>query len=170
VATFVLPGYSSKNKVWSESCAKEISLNHEVKPVFWNHWTDSKITFNAIDYAKEVAELFSDEQVNILAKSIGTLVASTIVKSSPDKIQKVIFCGIPLNGISKADRQTIKVFMESFPAEKILCFQNENDPLGTFIEVKKFVAEANPKIKVIKKPGDDHNYPYYKDFETFLKA
>ncbi len=169
MVTVVLPGYSSHNKAWAEEAAKEVKLSHEVRPVFWNHWKDPDKKFNAKDKAGDVIDILLDERVNIIAKSIGTLVASHIIEKIPQRVDKVVFCGVPLNDLAEEQRQEIRNALKNFSSEKIICFQNEDDPHGSFDQVKKFVSEIDSDIKVISKSRDDHEYPYYSEFEMFLK-
>ena len=74
--TVILPGFSLKNKDWLLETSKKIVLNHEIRPIFWEHWTDLDYNFDPKDKANEIVEVMMGESCNIIAKSIGTLVAS----------------------------------------------------------------------------------------------
>lgn len=58
--------------------------------------------------------------------------------------------------------------LRTYPPEKLLCFQNVDDPHGAYSQVKDFLANLNPAIKLIKKNRSDHEYPYYSEFLQFL--
>ncbi len=169
MVTIVLPGYSIKNKDWAMETSKEVRLSYDVRPILWDHWEDSGKKFDAKEKADDVIDVILDDSANIIAKSIGTLVASYMLQKIPTRINKVIFCGIPLNDLNEVDKEVIKQALNVFPSEKIICFQNQDDPHGSFDQVNKFLSEVNPDIKATSKPREDHEYPYYPEFESFLK-
>ena len=166
--TFILPGYSAHNKDWAEEVAKKIEIEGEVRPVFWDHWDDPEKTFNPKKKAQDVIDVLLKDNANIIEKSVGTLVAAHVVQQIPTRIGKVILCGIP--SISDRRKEIFKKTFSQLDGNKIVVFQNSKDPFVTFAEVKKFVQEVNPKIRVVEKPRSDHNYPYTEDFEKFLKS
>lgn len=166
--TFILPGYSAHNKDWAEEIAKKIKIEGEVRPVFWEHWDDPEKTFKPKKKAQDVIDVLLKDNANIIAKSVGTLVAAYIVQEIPARIGKVILCGIP--SISDKRKEIFKKAFSLFDGKKLAVFQNSKDPFASFEEVKKFVQEVNPKILVVEKPRSDHNYPYFEDFENFLKS
>lgn len=168
--TVILPGYSPHNKDWAVETSKSLNLNHEIRPIFWDHWTDAEIPFDPKDKAQEIVDVAMSDFLNIIAKSIGSLVAAHIVKAIPGRIEKLILCGIPLNDMTEADIEVIREALHEFPAKKILCIQNEDDPHGNFDQLKAFLAKVNGEIKIISKDRNDHEYPYYSDFENFLKV
>ncbi|HJY98855.1 MAG TPA: alpha/beta hydrolase [Patescibacteria group bacterium] len=169
MVTFVLPGYSLHNKKWAEECAAELKLDHEIRPVFWNHWDDPSHVFDPKEKVRLIVDTARENQINILAKSVGTLIASHIIEKVPDRIQKVVLCGIPINDLNEDDKEVYRRVFRNFPAEKVVCYQNTDDPHGTITQIKEFLAKINQDIKVIEKDRADHEYPYYKDFGEFLR-
>ncbi len=165
--TFILPGYSVHNKGWTEDVAKNLRLPHEIRPVFWSHWDDPSKTFNPHEKAEDVIDVLLKDKANIIAKSVGTLVAAYVLQKIPDRTHKVILCGIP--SVSDERLQTFREAFAKFPPENVICFQNSRDPLGNYQKVKEFMGKVNPKIKVIEKERNDHNYPYSEDFQKFLE-
>ncbi len=170
--TLIFPGFSLKNKDWAYEMKKDLNPNFPSEVVEWEHWTSGNTDFaNWTEWLeKETPKVLmeiGDEQINVLAKSIGTLVAMNILKTKPNQINKLFICGIPLNDIEKDDKLSYKV-LKDFPREKIVCIQNENDNHGSFNEAKKFLDSINPNIKIISKPRNDHDYPYPKEFINFL--
>ena len=166
MVTFVLPGYSPHNKIWAEEVAKNLKVEGDIRPVFWDHWLEPEKTFRPKEKAQDIIDIVHGDKVNIIAKSVGTLVAAYVAESIPEKVGKMILCGIP----SVSD-QRLKIFQAAFEKiapERIVAFQNTQDPLGSFNEVKEFMAKVNSKIKVMEKPRIDHNYPYYSEFTQFL--
>ncbi len=168
MVTFILPGYSVHNKSWAQTTAKELKLDDEIRPISWSHWDDPGQEFDPKEKVRLIVDTARGNQINIIAKSLGTLVASYIIERAPDKIERVVLCGIPLNDLDEGDKEVYKRVLSSFPAEKIICYQNANDPHGSFQEAEKFLTKIKPDIKVISKERDDHEYPYYDDFTEFL--
>ncbi|MFZ3301787.1 MAG: hypothetical protein WA152_03690 [Microgenomates group bacterium] len=155
--TLILPGYSASNKEWVDETAKNLKVEGTIRPFYWMHWTDENSKFDVQEKADLIAKHLRGEKANIIAKSIGTLVASLAIKTISDQINKVIFCGIPLNDISKEELEIIKSVAKSL-GDKIIIIQNSNDPHGTFNEIKDFGI-------VIEKEGNTHNYPYFEEFK-----
>jgi pimeloyl-ACP methyl ester carboxylesterase len=168
--TLILPGFSFKNKAWTQEAQKKLAPHLPVKIISWPHWQTGQPEKNWLE--KEAQKIIKDaqghQQINILAKSIGTIVAMVILKSHPQVVNKLLLCGLPLGDLRKGDDQYFQV-LKKFPAGKILCLQNENDTHGRFSEAKKFIHLLNPKIKILSQPRSDHQYPYFSEFIEFLK-
>jgi pimeloyl-ACP methyl ester carboxylesterase len=164
----ILPGYSAHNKEWAEEVAKELKVEGEVRPIFWDHWTDPDSHLKPKEKSRLIIGVTHGEPVNIIAKSVGTLVAAYIAREIPDKINKIILCGIP-----STSGERLKIFQEAFgqiSAKRIICFQNEKDPFASPEEISKFMSKVNFKIKVKSMPRSDHHYPYYPEFNKFLSS
>lgn len=164
--TFILPGYSVGNKDWAADVAKNLKLEGQIRPVFWDHWDDPDKHFKPKEKARLIAGLARGQKVNIIAKSVGTLVAAYIIELIPGQINKVILCGIPT-----VSEERLAVFQNAYkeidPAH-VICYQNEGDPFAKPLEVEKFLKKVNSKIEVVSKPRSDHDYPYFEDFNGFL--
>ena len=165
--TVILPGHSSKNKEWADLTAANLKIDGQIRPIFWDHWIDPEQLF----YPKEKATIISKhargDTMNIIGHSVGTLVASYIISEVSNQINKVILCGIPLYDLSSEEKEDIKKAISSLPKEKLICFQNINDPHATFAEVKSFLPEG---INLVQKESSDHNYPYFEDFNNYLTS
>jgi pimeloyl-ACP methyl ester carboxylesterase len=168
MVTVVLPGYSSHNKEWLEETVKRVNMGGEIRPIYWGHWSDPSKQFDPQEKARLIDNVAGKRMVDIIAKSIGTLVASYIIQESPEKIRKVIFCGLPLNGMAEEGKEVIKAALKLIPPQDIICFHNEEDPVGGLNQVKKFLSEINPNINLTVKPRTDHEYPYFDEFRDFL--
>ncbi len=158
--TFILPGYSVKNKEWADETAKNIKLDGQIRPVYWDHWTDDSQKFDAQEKADLIVRHAKGEKMNIVAKSIGTLVAALIIEKAANQVNKVILCGIPVNDLKAEKVEIIKKAISSL-GKNVLIIQNDKDPHGTFDQVKDFG-------KVISKSADDHEYLYNEDLQRFL--
>ena len=168
MVTVILPGFSEHNKEWLEETAKTINVEGEVRAIYWDHWSDLAKKFDAKEKARLINDIAGMRSIDIIAKSIGTLVAAYMIIKSPDKIRKVIFCGIPLNDLSEADKEVIKLALKTIPAKSAICFQNEEDPHGGSNQVKSLMAEVGSEIEVVSKFRGDHEYPYTDEFKKFI--
>lgn len=163
--TLIIPGYSISNKDWAYKVKDELKdLSPEVFE--WTHWSDKNIKFSAKDESQKIKDLIVESETNIIAKSIGTLSISYIINEI--KINKVIFCGIPINDIN-SNSLAVYQNLGKFDPKKIMVFQNENDRHGNFEDVKNFLFEINRGIQITKTPGSTHDYPYFQEFINFLK-
>lgn len=160
--TIILGGYSHKNKEWAEETSKNIPDSDVFE---WKHWSDINIKFIPKEEVENLKKLIEDKQINIIAKSIGTLVAVILMKNI--KLNKIIFCGIPTNDMNEDELHEYKILSDVDP-NKIIVFQNSTDEHGGFEQVRNFLSQINPQIKIIEEPGSTHNYPYYKEFKEFL--
>ncbi|MFC1625480.1 alpha/beta hydrolase [Patescibacteria group bacterium] len=166
--TFILPGYSAHNKEWAEEVAAKLKLEGQIRPIFWDHWEDPKAGFKLKEKVRLLVSVASGEKVNIIAKSVGTLVGAHLVKEIPENVEKVILCGIP--SVSEARLKTFSNSYATLSPEKIICFQNTKDPFVSYNQLKEFLKKVSSKIKVIEKPRTDHNYPYFEDFQKYLSS
>src|SRR3989344_8632137 len=76
--TFLLPGFSLKNKEWAEEVREKLKPEIPVIVFYWPHWETGEKEEDWIE--KEADKILEQAKatggmVNILAKSIGTIVA-----------------------------------------------------------------------------------------------
>lgn len=164
--TLILPGFSEKNREWAYLTATKLQVDGQIRPIYWDHWTDPDYKFIPEEKANLISLHTKGDDVNIIAKSIGTLVASMVIQSIPKQIKKVILCGIPLRDLSMGEKDIITDCLNAFDKSKIICFQNDSDPHGGYDEVKAFLPTD---IKVVKVQRADHEYPNFAEFNDFLK-
>jgi predicted alpha/beta hydrolase family esterase len=166
--TIVLPGFSPHNKTWAYEVKNKLNLD-EIVVLDWLHWERKVKSFFREKELARIKNLIGGKKVNIIAKSIGTGVIVGLIPEVRINLEKIILCGIPLRGFGDKAKRVFRQNLPLFSSKNMVVFQNENDPLGKYEEVKDFLEEINPKIKIIKKQRSDHEYPYFKDFENFLK-
>jgi pimeloyl-ACP methyl ester carboxylesterase len=166
MVTIVFPGFSEKNRDWVIETANKLSFNYDSRPVFWDHWTDPSKKFDIPKKVDQLLKIIKKDSINLVAKSIGTLVASEVLMVDPIRVSKVILCGIPLNDLNEAEKEKIKDSLKHFPHDRVICFQNREDPHGSYEQVVKFFEDT--EIKIVPKERDDHEYPYFDEFESFL--
>lgn len=168
MTTYILPGFSIKNKEWAEQTKNELSGQTETSVIYWKHWGTGKTESNWIDpEVNDIIQKIKGEQINIIAKSVGTMVAMKLLSKSTESVNKIILCGIPLHDLSDTDKESY-LAIKNFPASKLLIIQNEEDNHGSFQEAEKFVNSINADILIKSKPRSDHEYPYFTDFIEFI--
>ena len=178
--TIILPGYSLHNKGWALEIKKSLSFRDSVLVHEWQHWQSGGTLHPKHEIGKILKEIKRDK-VNVIAKSVGTMVCMHLLSEIPEQINKIILCGIP--SVSEERKKLFTFSLSGFPERDVVVFQNTRDPLASFSEVKEFITalrnadmssskdvmkDVNPKIKIIEKERSDHNYPYFEDFKEFL--
>ena len=166
--TIILPGYSPSNKDWAYSIKDNLNLGHEVIVHEWKHWTTG--SFSLKFETEKIKEEVGNNELNIIAKSVGTRVVMHLTPLLKSQIKRVILCGIPTKGTSESAFEVYKSGLSHLDPSQVVVFQNQKDPFAKYIEIKKFIGKINSKIKIIKMPRADHNYPYTEQFMKFLLA
>jgi pimeloyl-ACP methyl ester carboxylesterase len=168
--TIILPGFSRINKAWAVQVKYHLEPDFPSEIISWRHWeTEDSSDFSLPDETYKIIKLIGSDEVNIVAKSIGTLVAMNLILKIPLQINKVILCGIPLRDIRPEDRHFYDI-LENLPLYKVRFFQNSDDPHGSFDEVEKFLKDMNMRIEITKKESNDHEYPYWEEFKKFFSS
>jgi Alpha/beta hydrolase domain len=167
--TIILPGFSLSNKEWAHEVKNKVKLDGPLVVHEWLHWKSGRQSLSLKKEIEAILKLVGEEEINFISKSVGTRVTVNLLPFLKRKINKIIFCGIPLRGFGEKTREMFRQELSSFPHQKLLIFQNDNDPWGKYKLVKEFVKNINQKIKITEKERSDHNYPYYSEFEDFLK-
>lgn len=163
----ILPGFSTKNKDWAFETASKLG-DFNPKVIEWEHWETGKTNANWIsDEASKIESLIGNRQVNIIAKSIGTLIAMIVLRNKSELVSKLILCGIPLNDIDLKDEEYYSE-LKNIDSSKVLIIQNDKDSHGDYEKVKKLVKNINENIKILVKTANNHEYPYYEDFRNFF--
>jgi len=162
--TLILPGFSIHNKDWAEEVAK--NLDGETIVHNWLHWQNGKTNLSLKEELKNILKEVGSEKVNIIAKSVGTMVTMHLIKIIPNSMEKIILCGLP--SVSEERKKLFSTSLSAFDPRKIVVFQNTKDPFASYEDAKKFMKFVNAKVKIIEKERSDHSYPYFGDFKKFL--
>lgn len=168
----ILPGFSPHNKQWAQSAARDLERSFKVEIIEWKHWATGNVDDFSLEAEidKVLGEISSSVDVNILAKSVGTLVAVHVIERARERVDKVILCGVPLLDFKGdvRDMEQYESALRGFPVENLLCFQNEFDPHGSFEDVRRLMNKINPLILVKNIERSDHDYPFYREFGEFF--
>jgi pimeloyl-ACP methyl ester carboxylesterase len=167
--TILLPGFSIQNKDWAEELRSQIGEKSGLEIHYWPHWQTGQTVegWKEVEIEKLLENVGSD-RINIICKSIGTLVAVMAINKRLGLVNKIILCGIPIYDLRPGDDVFYQI-LGKLAADKVLVIQNERDNHGSFEDVKKMVKGINPEIRVKSGPREDHHYPYSEDFEEFLR-
>jgi len=163
--TMILPGFSASNKEWTESLKENLELPHLVTTINWEHWKH-RGGFKLKKEMEKIDKIIGKEKFNIIAKSVGTMVALKVIVKYKKQVNKVILCGIP--SISDKRLDMFKSSIKDFDYNNIICFQNSFDPFVSFKDLKSAINKINSKIIIIEKLAQNHDYFYSDDFQKFL--
>ncbi|MBI2008449.1 hypothetical protein HYS82_02225 [Candidatus Amesbacteria bacterium] len=170
--TFILGGGSYLNKAWVDETQQNLHPEIDAWVVYWNDWEkgeDAKIDFAA--ETNKVVEMVGHQAFDLIAKSVGSYIGLNTIERTGNQIRKLVICGTPLEDFPFEDIEKRYQILASLRSENVICIQNEQDPHGSFVEVRDFIAKINPGVQVIKKTGEysqTHNYPYPQDFKEIL--
>ncbi|MFH1970820.1 MAG: alpha/beta hydrolase [Patescibacteria group bacterium] len=163
--TIILPGFSAHNKEWTDDLKKNLKLSHQIEIIDWEHWKSG----GGLKLKKEMEKIdriVEKDKFNIIAKSVGTMVALRAIDKYKKQVNKVILCGIP--SISDKRMDIFKSLIKDFDHNNIICFQNSFDPFVSFKDLKSKIHKINSKITVSEKSAKNHDYYYFEDFQKFL--
>jgi predicted alpha/beta hydrolase family esterase len=165
----IIPGFSEKNKEQVDSYAAYVEeKGYKTVKVYWPHWESgdsSKFDKHAeVLRIKNIINDVKDGEIVIVAKSVGTLIASEILKTIDKRIvRRVVLVGLPLqwnDERSSEEYQYYEALNELDPAI-VTIIQAKNDPYCSYVKVERFVREImkNKKIEIVGINRDDHEYP-----------
>lgn len=172
----LLPGFSTHNINLVESYTNYYKdKGFEVDALEWPHWDIGNNSDFIIDeQVKKVIGIIEkkEDKVNIISKSIGTIVAGVLLgQLDAEKLQKIVMMGLPLR---KNKNRNLQVYtsLKKLQSNDILIIQNKNDKIARYDEVAAFIhKEINSAINVISNSRNDHSYPIKEtksDIDKFL--
>ena len=161
----LLPGNSSRHGEWIEN------LKLAVSPYFqrtvtqhYRHW-QTGVEMADVDYEIGISQekVRALEPFCIIAKSIGTAIATKGTATGAFKPERLILLGVPINGAVSKD--LLKRWLDEINIP-IIIVQNTSDPLGSFAEVKAAFDRAAENVSFVELPGETHDYL---DFKAIAK-
>jgi len=162
----ILGGMSPRHKAWVRQVAEVLQpYFDEVRPLDYRHW-DAADTEMDLEYEISQADVLAknfDEYV-VVAKSIGTVLASFANARGLLAPQRCVFMGFPLK-VAEAQFPEVANALPQLPPTVFL--HNERDPLGSAAAVKQYVDAHAPKAYEFQVlPGDTHDYT---DFDLIVQ-
>jgi len=155
----LLSGNSKRNKEWIHRVGEALSDSFSSTLVHhYRHW-DSGEEFIDLDYelGKVVQEAQNLKSYSIFAKSVGSILALKGTVAQLLQPSSIIITGLPLSLIETENIPVLEWFKKiRIP---ITIAQNNQDPLGSYDEVKKFAGRTNrPGLTIVKLTGNTHDY------------
>jgi pimeloyl-ACP methyl ester carboxylesterase len=142
-----LPGYSLQNKEDNQAIAADLrEQEYDVYAHAWRHWVDESIEFDPVIEATELLEVIDrsgEQELIIIAKSMGTWVAVELISRLPEevKLKKVIIMGVPYTSLDKKDNAKYETVLNALTIP-VYWIQNELDPHGNFEAVKEWLGQV----------------------------
>ncbi len=155
----LLSGNSAHAKEWV------YNLNDSVVTKFgdtyvhnYKHWgsSDDIISFNT--ELKSLTEKLSDFSPYVfIAKSAGCILALKSISRDIPKPKACLFLGLPIE-FAKQNRISLNNLLSTIDIPIIIA-QNENDPFGSYDEIKTLVNSLDKyNISIKKLEGNTHDY------------
>ena len=162
----ILGGNSKKHYEWNRQLAA-YSISQGDTPVIhdYYHWSageELSINWELKRLRDTVASL---DTYIVVAKSVGTVIATLGVARGILSPSRCIFLGVPVTGVVR-EVAAFGLSLTSLPPTHI--FQNEFDPYGTVLAMREYMSQyRTPKLTISSIPDiDTHEYL---DFQSYLK-
>lgn len=164
----VLAGGSARNQAWGEGAVAAYGAYFDtVLFPQYNHWAtgEKEVDFpTELQKIKEiVTEAEADSEWYIIAKSIGSVLATKAIAGGIITPERGVFFGMPLNLVSDS------VFGGDFSplmslTMPVIAYHNQQDPTANYEFTVATLATYAPSVIVNTLPGDTHDYL---DFATY---
>jgi hypothetical protein len=172
----VLAGGSERNRAWGEGCADAYRgwFDMTFFPQY-NHWATGE---KNLDYPAELQKIKEtvegagrEGEWYIIAKSIGSVLATKAIAEGIIIPKRCVFFGMPLNLVADS------VFAGDFTPLSALtmptvAYHNQQDPTANYEYATNTLATHAPTVTVHTLPGDTHDYldfaTYASDIKSFL--
>ncbi|MFH1547383.1 MAG: hypothetical protein ABIC57_02765 [bacterium] len=172
----LLPGISLGNEEWIDRfgayCKGKFG---EVIAIHYDHWVSGE---QLADVEKETQKAIEEvegwEDYVIVAKSIGCVVATKMLKKLKNQPKYVVMVGFPLSLVENKFNDILNLLNDV--QTKLIFVQKLKDPACSFATLKVFLEKLNIKnYKAIeyvnpKEPIDNHHYESYKKLVEIIKS
>ena len=166
----VLGGNSKKNIKWVNEI-KNLYIEDNVYIINYNHWVNNKEIDIDIELDKLINVCNKLDEYIIICKSVGSIITLNAIIKNFIKPLKVVILGLPIYMCYKENIDINNIIRECSLKTKIIVIEQENDPIGSSIDVKKMLPN-NIKLYVIE--GNDHAYDNYVEnkfiIDSFIKG
>ena len=163
----ILPGMSPRHQEWVRQVAAVMQAHcDEVRWVEYAHWLNG----GEMDLEAEIMAA-NDKAVGlndyvIIAKSIGTVMATLGIARGTLSPTRCVFMGFPLkvtHDLPQADE--LAAALPGLPPTAFV--HNQNDPIGSAEATREYIAVRAPAdYEFIVTPGDTHTYV---DFDQMVQ-
>ena len=164
----ILPGNSPAHQRWLNDAARALEpFFDEIYPIAYRHWTTG---------APEVDETYEIEllrtldvttaDVAVLAKSVGTVIATRAIAENILRPRETVFLGVPITN------PLFGTSLEEYGVQTIVpltIVQNDRDPYGSYADIVAFLARIGAsQARCVKTLGATHDYEDYTMYGELL--
>lgn len=166
----VLGGNSPHHYQWVRDVAHTLERKgHTVLLHDYKHWKTGAHMASILDEVADVsAQMSGRSGYVVIAKSIGTVIATLAIASGGLHPSRCILLGVPYKGIAGET----KTFLPSLPAlPRTVFIQNEHDPFGDAEGLDALLESSHPSTYdlVVMDGNSTHDYTDYELLEKMLR-
>ena len=162
----ILGGNSPRHYDWNRQLAAVLGKSG-FEPIIhdYAHWqTGAPLADMEAEIASVSEQLQSERGYAIIAKSIGTVIATLAVARGELHPKKCVLLGVPYTGIASDTAD----FLPSLPTlPRTLFVQNEHDPYGSAEGLDALLERSYPPVYELSVAFDNATHDYI-DFEQMI--
>lgn len=158
----VLGGMSPRHREWVRQVAEALKPHfEEVSLLDYQHWDSSESEMDLEYEISRAAELCQGlDSYVVVAKSIGTVVATLAISRALLAPEYCVFMGFPLK-VVVSEVTEMETALPNLPPTHFI--HNEQDPLGSADTVKAYIeAHAPERYDFLVARGGTHDYVDFK--------
>lgn len=169
----VLAGGSERNRAWGEACAEAYRgwFDMTFFP-HYNHWATGEKNLDFPTELQKIKDTVAGAGTGdwyIIAKSIGSVLATKAIADGIITPTRCVFFGMPLNLVADS------VFAGDFSPLKaltmpVLAYHNDQDPTANYEFTSATLATHAPSVQVETLSGDNHDYLDFADYAPDVRA
>jgi hypothetical protein len=144
-----LPGRNKETDGWLNELLALLALG-EYEVLRYRHWADG----TEPNIAHEMEALRGRAPDLVVAKSMGTIVATTAYRSASFRPARAVLIGSPIGRSTPESQALYRALAEAIPT---LFIQQTADFTGTFVELESIV-QGSAHGQLAEVPGNDHAY------------
>lgn len=161
----IAPGNSARHKEWAEKLRDYfLDTYDEVYVHYYRHWERNEPEADVEYEITALQEKVGDESVDVIAKSIGTVILSFAIHQGAIKPHISLLLGVPFKILSERNYDLPNLLSNY---NTISVVQNSSDPMGSFADVREYFSDL-AHIKVYEHEGDTHDYLDFQQMKDIL--
>ena len=155
----LLPGKSSKNKVWIEKIETSFKTHYPLTfTLDYSHWETENGDLNfelELEKLKNLAK--EKDEIVIFAKSAGAILAMKAIFDKDIKPTACIFAGTAV-GWAQATQENFDSWLQDYSVPTLF-IQKTSDPAIAAEDLNELLTDSNAQnYKLLEIPGDNHDY------------
>jgi hypothetical protein len=169
----VLAGGSERNRAWGEACVDAYRgwFDMTFFP-HYDHWASGE---KNLDFPAELQKIRDTVagagagQWYIVAKSIGSVLATKAIAEGITTPERCVFFGMPLNLVADS------VFGGDFSPLRaltmpVLAYHNDQDPTADYQFTARTLTTHAPSVRLETLSGNNHDYLDFADYTTTVRS